>query len=114
MFSTPEEITDYSPGLPVTQTIVNKPSTRKQLYLFTNIFDVKKITAIRRGVAAKSKRRANKAGCGLWTHKTKRKRHSKINEQIKRNIYTWITRHTQVVLSPISNDCLKVIFGYHK
>ena len=39
----------------------------------------------------------------------KRKGHSKINEQIKRNLYTWITRHPQVVKSPISNDCLKVM-----
>ena len=41
--------------------------------------------------------------------KTKRKGHSKINEQIKRNLYTWITHHPQVVQSPISNDCLKVV-----
>ena len=41
--------------------------------------------------------------------KSKRKGHSKIDEQIKRNLYTWITRHTQVVQSPIYNDCLKVL-----
>ena len=41
--------------------------------------------------------------------KIKRKGHSKINEQIKCNLYTWITRHPQVVQSPISNDCLKVM-----
>ena len=41
--------------------------------------------------------------------KTKQKGHSKINEQIKRNLYTWITLHPQVVQSPISNDCLKVL-----
>ena len=41
--------------------------------------------------------------------KTKRKGHSKFNEQIKLNLYTWITRHPQVVQSPISNDCLKVV-----
>ena len=41
--------------------------------------------------------------------KSKRKGHSKRNEQIKRNLYTRITRHLQVVLSPISNDCLKVL-----
>ena len=39
----------------------------------------------------------------------KRKGHSKINEQIKFNVYTWITRHPQVVQSPISNNCLKVM-----
>ena len=41
--------------------------------------------------------------------KKKRKGNSKINEQIKRNLYTWITRHTQVVQSPISNYCLKTM-----
>ena len=30
-------------------------------------------------------------------------------EHIKRNLYTWITRHPRVVQSPISNDCLKVM-----
>ena len=37
------------------------------------------------------------------------KGYSKINEQIKRNMYIWITRHHQVFQSPISNDCLKVM-----
>ena len=39
----------------------------------------------------------------------KTKGNSKINEQIKHNLYTWITHHPQVVQSPISNDCLKVM-----
>ena len=46
--------------------------------------------------------------CNILKTKTK-KRHSKINEKIKRNMYTWITRHPQVVQAPISNDCLKVV-----
>ena len=28
-------------------------------------------------------------------------------------MYSWITRHHQVVQSQISNDCLKVMFDYH-
>ena len=40
----------------------------------------------------------------------KLKVHSKINEHIKRNIYTWITGHPQVVQSPISNNYIKVMF----
>ena len=60
-------------------------------------------------MAAKSKRKATKVGNSFWTKKIKRKGHSKINEQIKRNLYTWITRHPQVVQSPISDDCLKVM-----
>ena len=38
------------------------------------------------------------------------KGHSKINDNIKTNIYSWITRQNQVVQSPISNDCLKFMF----
>ena len=38
------------------------------------------------------------------------KGHSNINYKIKRNMYAWITCHTQVVQSLISNYYLKVIF----
>ena len=72
--------------------------------------DVKPKTAKSRIVAAKSKRRAMKVGTSHWTKKKKRKGNSKINEQIKRNLFAWITRHTQIGQSPISNDCLKVMF----
>ena len=69
MVSTPEEITDDSTSLPMTQTKVKKPSAWKSLCLFTNIFDVKKRTAIRLVVYAKSKLRAIKAGSLLWKNK---------------------------------------------
>ena len=49
-----------------------------------------------------------KVGNSLWT---KKKKYSKINDKIKRNMYAWITFHSQDVKSPISNDCLKVMFG---
>ena len=42
--------------------------------------------------------------------KKKRKGHSKRNDHIKHSIYTWITRHPQVVQSSILNDCIKLIF----
>ena len=48
MVSTPEVVTYDSPNVPMTSTPVKKPSARKSLCLFTNIFDVKKRTAIRR------------------------------------------------------------------
>ena len=44
----------------------------------------------------------------------KRKGTLKIYEQIKRNLYACITRHPQVVQSPISNDCLKVMLDDKK
>ena len=51
-----------------------------------------------------------KVGNSLWTNKTKRKGHSKINDKIKLNLYEQITLHPQVVQSPISYDCIKVMF----
>ena len=54
-----------------------------------------------------------KVGTILWTNKTKLKCHSKINENIKHNLYACITRHLQAFQSPISNDCLKVMFYDH-
>ena len=110
MVYTTEEFTDDSPSLNMTLTTVKKPSARRSLCLFTNIFDVKKKTEKRCVGDAKSKRRAIKFGNSLWTNKTKRKGHSKINDQIKLNIYAWLTRNTQVVQSPTSNGCLKVMF----
>ena len=89
-------------------TPVKKPSDRKSLCLFTNILDVKPKTEKRRFVATQSRRKAMKRCNSLWKRK-KRKGDSKINGQIKFNLYTWITLHPQVVQSPISNDCLKVL-----
>ena len=71
----------------MTQTTVKKLSAGKSLCLFTNIFDAKNRTVVRRIGAAESKRRSFKAGFSLWTDKTK-KGHSKINDQVKRIIYT--------------------------
>ena len=110
MVSTPEEITDYSPSFPMTQTTSKKPSARRLLRLLTNIFDVKNRNDIRRFRAAKPKHRATESRCGLWKNKTKRKWNSKINENVKHKLYKWITRHPHVAQSPISNHCLKLIF----
>ena len=69
MVSTPEEVTYVSTSLRITQTTVKKPSARKSLYLFTNIFDVKNRTAIRHVESTKSKHRVVKVGNSLWTNK---------------------------------------------
>ena len=47
MISTPDEVTDVSPSFSINQTTVKKPSAKKSLCLFTNIFNVKKRTATR-------------------------------------------------------------------
>ena len=73
------------------------------------LLDVKQKIAKHHIVSAESKHRAMKLGNSLWIKGKKRKWHSKINDQIKRYLYAWITLHTQVVQSPISNDCLKVM-----
>ena len=100
ILSTPEGVIDNSPNVHMTSTTVKKPSASKSLCLFTNILDVQIKTEKRRFVAAKHRRKAMKVCNSLWTQK-KRKGHSKINEQIKRNLYTWITHHPQVFQSPI-------------
>ena len=86
ILSTPEGVTDNSPNVHLASTPVKKPSASKSLCLFTNILDLQPKTAKRRFVAAKSRRKAMKVCNSLWTKK--RKGHSKINEQIKRNLYT--------------------------
>ena len=68
---TPKGVTDNSPSVPMTSTIVKKPSARKALCLFTTILDVKPKTEKRRFVDANSKLKAMKVGNILWTKKTK-------------------------------------------
>ena len=109
MVSTLEGVTDNSPNAPMTSTPVKKPSASKSLCLFTNILNVKPKTAKRRIGAEKSKPIAIKFGNNLWTKKIKNKVYSKINEQIKHNMYKWITPHPQVFQLLISNDRLKVM-----
>ena len=46
MVSTPEVFTNEIPMYPMISTLVNKPSARKSLCLFTNILYVKNKTAI--------------------------------------------------------------------
>ena len=86
MVSTPEGFTDKSPRSPV-NPILEKPSARKPLSLFTNILYVKKKTSIHRFRAAKSERKAIKSGTTLWELKPKQKGHSRINYHIKNYIY---------------------------
>ena len=69
MVFTPEEFTYNSPNVTMVSTPVKKPSARKSLYLFTNIFDVKKKTAKCRIGASKSRCRAVKVGTSRWTKK---------------------------------------------
>ena len=113
MVSTPELFTNNSPRSTMTQTPVMKPIARKSLCLFTNILDLKNKTATRRVRAAKSKRKAIKYLTTPWALKPKQKGNSKINDQIKKSLYSWIMNHPQVVQSPIFNYCLKInIFGH--
>ena len=65
MVSTPEEITDISPTLRITQTTVKKTSARKSLCTSTNVFYVEKRTSKRRVGAVKSKQRASRVGNSL-------------------------------------------------
>ena len=69
MVSTSEEFTYESTNVPMTSTPVKKPSAKKSLWIFINIFDVKKKISKHRVGAAKSKLRAIKLGNSLCTNK---------------------------------------------
>ena len=71
----------------MTPPTLKKPSDKKSLFLFTDILGVKDKTAIRRFGAAKSKRKAIKAGTMPWELKPKRKLNSRINDHIKKYLY---------------------------
>ena len=75
MVSTPDEVTDVSPSLRKNPTTVKKPSDRKSLCLFTNLFDVKKKTLKLCVGAAKSKLRSIEVGNSPWTKKQQLKGH---------------------------------------
>ena len=70
MVSTPELVTNNNPNVCLTLIPVKKPSAKKSLCLFTNIFDVKNKTEKRCIGAAKSKCGAMKVGTILCTKKT--------------------------------------------
>ena len=73
MVSTPEVFVNNSPMFLMTSTTVKKPSARKLLCIFTNILDVKKRTATRLFVAAKSNCKTIKSVTTPWALKTKQK-----------------------------------------
>ena len=62
MVSNPEEIKDISPSLRIIQTTVKKPSTKKLICLFTNIFDFEKRTSKSRDGAIKPGQRSIRIG----------------------------------------------------
>ena len=88
ILSTPEGFTDNTSNVHMASTPFKTPSARTSLCLFTNILDIQPKTTKRRFVAAKPRRKSMKVGNRLLTNKTKRKGHSKINEQVKCNLYT--------------------------
>ena len=97
MVSNPEGVTDNSPNVTMKSTPVKKPSDRKSLCLFTNILYVIQKIERRCIGAVGSKHRAMKVGTSLYNKKKKRKRNSKINDNIKHHLYAWITCHPEVV-----------------
>ena len=104
MVSTPERFTYNSPMSSGPPNIVKNCSARKQLRLFTEVLYVKNKTAVRRLCAAKSECKEIRAGRMSWSSISKRKVHTKINEQVKKYFYNWILQNTQVVQYPIAND----------
>ena len=70
--------------------------------------DIKKETAVLWVGATKKELKEIRSGIMFWSSIPKRKRHIKINEQVKISLYNWILQDPQVVQYLIVNDCLKV------
>ena len=94
-----------SPSQSVT---TKKTSARKSLRQFLETLKVKTKTAVRRFCAAKSKQKTIRYGSMLWSSIPKQRIHTKINQQVKKYFYNWILQHTQVLVSPIAKDSLKL------
>ena len=62
MVSTPEEVTDNSPNVTRTPTPFKKPTSRKSLFLFTNILNVKNKTSKRRVGSEKIQMQSHESG----------------------------------------------------
>ena len=73
MVSNPEGFTDNSPISTMTSTPVKKPTSRKSLFIFTEILDVKKKTATNQVGASKSKYKTIESVTTQWAFKPKRK-----------------------------------------
>ena len=80
MVSTPELFTYNSPMSPSQSVTVKNLSAIKSLRQFLDTFEVKPMTDVRRFYAAKSKRKAIRAGSMLWFSIPKRRGYPKINQ----------------------------------
>ena len=84
MVSTTDRFTDKSPMSTGPPMIVKNHSARKPLRLFTEVFYFKEKTAVCRVGAAKSKLKVIREVSTLCLNIPKRKRHTKINEKVKK------------------------------
>ena len=113
MVSTPEIFTDNISMSPRPYVTFRNPSAWKSLRIFTEVWGVKKKTAVLRVGAVKSKRKSIRELSMLFSTITNRRGHIKINKQVKKYLYNWIIQHPQVLRSPIHNYCLKCSIDGH-
>ena len=108
MVSTTDKFTYNSTMLPGPSVTFRNPSARKSLCLFTEFLDVKNKTDVSPVSAAESKCKAVREDIMLWSSIPKRRRYTKINEQVKISLYIGILQNPRVVQSPSANYCFKV------
>ena len=104
MVSTTDIFSGNSPIQPSQSMNMKNTSTRKPLHQFLETLEVKPKTDVRIFCAAKSAHKATRQGSILWSNIPKRRGYSKINQQVKEELFNWILQHPQVVVYPISND----------
>ena len=90
---------------------VKKSSARKSLPQCLDTLEFKPNTYVHKVCDTKSKCKAIRAGIMLWSSIPNRRGYSKIDQQVKKALYNYIIKHPQVVVSSVSNDCLKLFIG---
>ena len=104
MVSSPEEFTEIFHCCLINMSLpkIQVQGNHSVSFLIYWIFEK---TSVLRLSAAKSKRKAIRAGYLLWQRISNRRGHTKINQKVKEALYNWTLCHHQVLKYPIANDC---------
>ena len=83
MVYTPDISTDNSPMSHIQCITMKKISAIKSLYQFMYTLEIKPNNSVCRFCATKSKRKSIRSGSMLWSSIPNKRRHTKINQQVK-------------------------------
>ena len=87
---------------------VKNPIAKILLHHFLDTLEVKPKTDVRMFCATKSNLKAIRDVIMLCSVIPKQRINTKINQRVKKALYSWILKYPRVMVSPISNDFIKL------